>query len=239
MRHLAREGVRVVAVSTVLGALVDAEGLDVPALDAAAAREGDAFVLRGGRSEPAEILDATCDVLVPCAGSRTIDVAAARRTRAAIVVGGANDPFDEGAEAALLGRGAVVVPDFVANGGGVLGSTLACSGGAGPAEVEALIRRCFGRRLERTIELAVGSERPVAEVAERSALRFLERCDRLYGQSQAPSLLPEALAPQPALPLRAMLRLERRTRGSRKLARLGRWLRPMASRRLADILSEV
>jgi glutamate dehydrogenase (NAD(P)+) len=236
-RRLALEGARIVAIATVAGSIERAEGFDVATLTAAARREGDAFVLGAGEARaPQAVLEARCDVLVPCAGSGSVDRAAAAALEAAVVVAGANDPFGPGAEEVLHARGALVVPDFVANGGGVLGSTLACAG-AGPDEVETVIRRRLAPRVAATIAAALARGEPVPAVAAREALRATEAIDAAYGRARPPSLLPEVLAPRPGPVRRALLALEARSRGSRRLGALGRRLRHRAAARLDEIVA--
>jgi glutamate dehydrogenase (NAD(P)+) len=235
MAALRYEGVRIVAAATIAGTLVRESGLDVDAL-LEGARRGDSFVAGAGTRSPRAVLDVECDVLIPCAGSGTIDAAAAANLPTSIVVCGANDPFAAGTEERLRARHVLVVPDFVANGGGVLGSTLASAVGATPREIDALMRRHFLPRVAATLDLAAKLEEPVAEPARRQALRFLAECDQVYGWTRPPSLLPEALAPPPSPGSRILLALERRARGSRKLAPLGRRLRPLALQRVDGVL---
>ena len=235
MSFLHREGVRIVAAATSKGTLVRENGLDVPALLEAAKRSC-SFVSGADARPPEAVLEVECDVFIPCAGSGTIDAAAAATLPASIVVCGANDPFASGAEERLLARRVLVVPDFVANGGGVLGSTLASAVGATPLEVEALMRRHFLPRVAATLEEAARLGEPVAEPARREALGFLAACDRAYGSTRPPSLLPEAMAPLPSPGSRLLLALERRARSSRKLAPLGRRLRRVAIERVETVL---
>src|SRR5690606_8233447 len=66
------------------------------------------------------VLGVDCDVLVPAAVGGVIDVAAARAVRAAAIVEGANGPTTPEADAVLHDRRVAVVPDLVANAGGVV-----------------------------------------------------------------------------------------------------------------------
>ena len=70
--------------------------------------------------DPAAILAAAVDVLSPCAAGRVIDDAVAGSVRAMVICGGANNVFaSEAAEAALVARGILVIPDVVASAGAV------------------------------------------------------------------------------------------------------------------------
>ncbi len=120
-------GATVVAVSTAHGALHDPAGLDVAELGRARDEHGDAFVTRfGGTPLPAGrelLLD--CDVLVPAALQDVIDERVARELKTSLVVEGANLPTSPAAQGVLAGRGITVVPDFVANAGGVIAAAFA------------------------------------------------------------------------------------------------------------------
>jgi glutamate dehydrogenase (NAD(P)+) len=117
-----------VAVSTAHGALHDPSGLDVEGLLAARLEHGDHFVTRhnGGitLASGAE-LTVDCDVLVPAALQDVIDDTTAHEIKAKLVVEGANLPTSAGAQGILARRGITVVPDFVANAGGVVAAAFA------------------------------------------------------------------------------------------------------------------
>ena len=70
----------------------------------------------------AELLALDCDVLIPAALGGVITAANAAAVRAPIIVEGANAPTDPDADAILEGRGVVVLPDILANAGGVTAS---------------------------------------------------------------------------------------------------------------------
>jgi glutamate dehydrogenase (NAD(P)+) len=124
-RMLAEAGVRVVAVSTSRGGLHDPQGLDVIRLGEMAASGGSHFVDQAGMGTKIpsdELLALPVDYLLPCAGFHSIHDRADVQAR--VVCPGANNPITPTAEASLMRRGVLVIPDFVANCGGVLGSVL-------------------------------------------------------------------------------------------------------------------
>jgi glutamate dehydrogenase/leucine dehydrogenase len=120
--YLHRLGARVVAVSDLWGTAYNETALDVPRLATArdtarAAQESGADVL------PVDALfDVRCDALVPAAMSHAIDVAEAERLETGAVLEAANAPVTAAADAMLERRGVTVMPDIVANVGGVVGS---------------------------------------------------------------------------------------------------------------------
>ncbi|MFH8570592.1 Glu/Leu/Phe/Val dehydrogenase [Streptomyces sp. NPDC017993] len=125
--RFAELGATVVAVSTAKGALHDPSGLDVPALLAAREEYGDDFVnhYEGARIGPGQELTVDCDILVPAALQDVVDDETAHRIKAKLVVEGANLPTSPRAQSILAQRGIAVLPDFVANAGGVVAAAFA------------------------------------------------------------------------------------------------------------------
>jgi glutamate dehydrogenase (NAD(P)+) len=66
------------------------------------------------------VLDVDCDVFIPAARAAMIDEAAASRLSCRMLIEGANGPLTLGADAALREDGVLVVPDLLANTGGVI-----------------------------------------------------------------------------------------------------------------------
>jgi glutamate dehydrogenase (NAD(P)+) len=113
-------GARVIAVSDYTGGIVDERGLDVAAVGRWVAErqtlEGCPLGAPVGR---AEVLEIPCDVLVPAALERQITDENAHRIEAGLIVEAANGPTTPEAEAILADRGIPIVPDVLANAGGV------------------------------------------------------------------------------------------------------------------------
>jgi glutamate dehydrogenase (NAD(P)+) len=113
-------GCRVVAVSDVRGGVVRQAGLDVEAIVEHVAATGS--VVDAAGTEPItneELLELDVDVLVPAALDRVIHKGNADRVRARIVMEAANHPVTPDADDVLEAAGIVVVPDILANAGGV------------------------------------------------------------------------------------------------------------------------
>lgn len=120
-RALKREGVLIVAVSDVRGGVHDPRGLQLEALDDAVRTTGS---IVGAASPLADIFSVDCDVFVPAALGGVITQESARRINAPLVVEGANLPTTSGGDEVLRERGITIVPDILANGGGVVVSYL-------------------------------------------------------------------------------------------------------------------
>lgn len=120
---LASAGMRVVAVEDAGGAVHNPVGLDQAALAAHVAETGTVrgFVL-GDPMEPGEAWSLPCELAVPAGLDGAIDEQVAGRLGAKVVVEAANGPTTPGADEILASRGVVVVPDILANAGGVTAS---------------------------------------------------------------------------------------------------------------------
>jgi glutamate dehydrogenase (NAD(P)+) len=122
-RALHERGVTVIAVSDVRGAVVDPAGIDVPGM-VALVGSGRSVIeaTRGDVITNEELLLLDCDVLVPAALGEVIRGDNAADLRAKVVVEAANYPVTPPADKILRDRGIVVIPDILANAGGVTGS---------------------------------------------------------------------------------------------------------------------
>jgi glutamate dehydrogenase (NAD(P)+) len=116
-------GMRVVAVSDVTGAVLNEGGLDVSLLSDHTKASGGVAGFPLGESIAAEdIFSIDCELMVPAALGGVIDAAVAEKLGASIVVEAANGPTLPSADEILDQRGVTVVPDVLANGGGVTAS---------------------------------------------------------------------------------------------------------------------
>lgn len=120
---LSRAGARIVAVTDIEGGVHNAAGLDIPALlQWTAARRTVAGFPGADRLDPAELFGLDVDVLIPAAMENQITMANVDAIRARIVVEAANGPTEPAAQHRLRDRGTFVVPDILANAGGVTAS---------------------------------------------------------------------------------------------------------------------
>ena len=120
-RFLAQEGVQVRGVSDQYGAVWAADGLDLEALEEHVDRSGSVVGFDGGVAIDHEtLLQLEVDLLVPAAVEGVIHAENADRIRARVVVEGANGPTTTEADRILEEMGVLVVPDILANAGGVV-----------------------------------------------------------------------------------------------------------------------
>jgi glutamate dehydrogenase (NAD(P)+) len=117
----AQAGARIVAVQDHTGTVYSATGLDVTALSTAASRGG-MQTFEGAVERPGteDFWGLPVDVLIPAALEGQLNAARARVVTARMVIEGANGPTTTAADEILADRGILVVPDVIANAGGVI-----------------------------------------------------------------------------------------------------------------------
>jgi glutamate dehydrogenase (NAD(P)+) len=117
---LAKDGAKIIAVSDVGGGIHHPKGLDIPALLAHAAKHRTVAGFPGATAvDGKKVLEVPCDVLIPAALENQIAQANAGRIHARIIAEGANGPTTTQADKILNKSGVLVIPDILANSGGV------------------------------------------------------------------------------------------------------------------------
>jgi glutamate dehydrogenase (NAD(P)+) len=120
-KFLAEDGATVIAISDSRSGLYNAKGIDI---QAALAHKRDTGALAGlkGADEITneELLLLDCDVLAPCALEQVITEENAPQVKAKIILEGANGPLTPRADAILEEKGVLIIPDILANAGGVI-----------------------------------------------------------------------------------------------------------------------
>jgi glutamate dehydrogenase (NAD(P)+) len=168
---LHQEGAVVTAVSDSTTALYNANGVDVPA---AFAHKREFHTLAGLRDAEAitndELLLLDVDVLAPCALEQVITAQNADRVRASIICEGANGPITPGGDAILEDKGVLILPDVLANAGGVVVSYFEWVQGLQEyfwkeSEVNAKLNDIVSRAFEETWETAQQRKIPMRVAA--------------------------------------------------------------------------
>ncbi len=120
-RLLAERGLKVVAISDLSGAYYNEAGIDID--KAVKYRDGNKGTLEGfseaQKINGSDILTLPVDILVPAATEDVITVSNAKKVQAKLIVEGANGPTSSKADAIIYDKGISVVPDILANAGGV------------------------------------------------------------------------------------------------------------------------
>jgi glutamate dehydrogenase/leucine dehydrogenase len=138
-RFLALRGARLIAAADSKGTLVHPPGIDVARLIALRA-EGKSVVdyPEGEKRAPEAVVDVECEIWIPAARPDVIREANVGRLRARLVLEGANIPITPAAESTLHAKGVLVVPDFIANAGGVICAAVEYHGGTQKQAFEAI-----------------------------------------------------------------------------------------------------
>jgi glutamate dehydrogenase (NAD(P)+) len=120
-RLLWREGCLIVGISDVKGGIWNDAGLDIRQLETHVAETGSVVGFPGTTEiSNAELIEQPCDVLIPAAVGSQIREDNAGRVKASIVAEGANGPTTPEADVILREHGVTVIPDILANAGGVV-----------------------------------------------------------------------------------------------------------------------
>ena len=120
-KFVAELGATVIAISDSTGGLYNEQGVDVAAAFAHKRAGGSLSELKGAETISNEdLVLLECDVLAPCALEQVITEANADQVKAKIIVEGANGPVTPAADAILEGNNVLVLPDVLANAGGVV-----------------------------------------------------------------------------------------------------------------------
>ena len=112
-------GMKVIAISDVTGGIKDEKGLDIKEFFG---KKSLADVEVNERIGAAEVLEVKCDFLIPAALGGVINSENMTRINARFIIEGANQPLSISADKNLRESGIFIVPDILANSGGVMGS---------------------------------------------------------------------------------------------------------------------
>ena len=138
-RFLAEQGAVLVAAADSTGTLVDRDGLDIEALVRLKDEGGRLIDAKDGEKLDREaIVGIDCDIWIPAARPDVLHEENVEQVKARIILEGANIPATEAAEQHLHERGVLVVPDFIANAGGVICAAVEFHGGSEAAAFEAI-----------------------------------------------------------------------------------------------------
>ena len=172
-----QRGTKVVAISTVKGAIYDPDGLDVDKLIQIKNEVGEDVVNVYGKGEiieKSELLTLDADILSPCARHHSINLNNVEKIKAKIISAGANIPVTREAEQVLWRKRKLYLPDFVTNCGGVLGSNME-NAGLISQFIENFIIQEIGDKISEIIEASKKNNISPVELAEKEAEKKLAR----------------------------------------------------------------
>ncbi|MBM3474301.1 MAG: Glu/Leu/Phe/Val dehydrogenase [Armatimonadetes bacterium] len=173
---LVAEGAKVVAVTDLYGGTHDPDGLDIDGLLEHAAKAATVGGFAGGRPIGNEaLLGLDVDVLIPAAAGDVITGTVARKIRAGCVVEAANMPTTVEGMQVLEERGIPVVPDILANAGGVIASMLEYSSSLSAikpsqAQVYEVLKTKIGENFDLAVERAQSAGTSLVQAAVELAM---------------------------------------------------------------------
>jgi glutamate dehydrogenase/leucine dehydrogenase len=170
-RFLAAKGAVLVAASDRSGTLKDPAGLDAAALSAF---KDNGYCLRdyphGEKLDGDAVLDVECDIWIPAARPDVVHAGNAARLKTRLIPQGANIPCTPEAEAALHKRGILVVPDFIANAGGVICAAIELRGGT-----KAMAFEHIDERIRSNTRLVLEESQKSGDIPRRAALALAQQ----------------------------------------------------------------
>jgi glutamate dehydrogenase (NAD(P)+) len=186
-RLLSDLGVRVIAVSDSTGGIHNPNGLDISAVQKYKQETRSVADFPGSHPiSNADLLELECDILAPCALESQITRANASRIRAHLIAEGANGPVTPDADPVLAERGIMVLPDVLANAGGVTVSYFEWvqdlqSFFWDEQEINGRLERIMKRAFKSVLDMAKTHEVDMRTAAQMLAIARVAEATRLRG----------------------------------------------------------
>ena len=172
-----QKGTKVVAISTIKGAIYDPDGLDVDKLIRIKNEVAEDVVnvyKKAKKIGKSELLTLNVDILSPCARHHSINLRNVEKIKAKIICAGANIPVTREAERVLYRKGKLCLPDFVTNCGGILGSNME-NAGLSDQFIENFIIQEIGNKISEIIKVSKKKNMSPVELAEMEAEKKFTR----------------------------------------------------------------
>ncbi len=140
-KYLSETGATLIAVADSKGCAYLSKGFDIKKLDHVKRQLGSVIHYPGATILPAhKIFELRTDIIIPAAQKDVIQTGNYKKIKAALIIEGANIPIKPEIEETLHKQGVIIVPDFVANAGGVISSYIEYKGGK-PEQVFPLVKK--------------------------------------------------------------------------------------------------
>ncbi|MDR0622639.1 MAG: Glu/Leu/Phe/Val dehydrogenase [Deltaproteobacteria bacterium] len=182
------KGFKVISVSDVFGAVINPNGIDIGKLFEHTTKTGKVNGFYGAAALEGSVLEVECDILIPAAVQDVIHESNAKAIKAKLIVEAANAPIAPAADPILLAAGKAIVPDVVANCGGVVvcdfERTQGLSNDYWPLEkVKSRLLERMGRAYGETAALSADLGVPMRQAAWAMALKKIRVSMLLRGWS--------------------------------------------------------
>lgn len=176
-RFLEAKGAVLVGACDIQGAIYNSRGLDVARLTALREAGGTMQEYEDAeRLERDAVIDMECDIWIPAARPDVVNEGNVHRLRTRLVAQGANIPFTEQAEEYLHRKGVLVLPDIIANAGGVICAAMEYRGeteNEAFGEIQARIRGNTGSMLQEAEREGLPPRQTAVAMAKRRVLKAM------------------------------------------------------------------
>ena len=167
VRFIHQAGGKIIALSTVCGAICNPKGLDIGQIETLSEEFGDEVVNKIKECEEIskpDLFTLKTDILVPGARPWVINKKNVSQIQARAIVPAANIPITHEAFPLILQKGILFVPDFVSSGGGIMGSNLLNSG-YDEKKIVHIITKSIERKVKRLIDISKREQRSMLDIA--------------------------------------------------------------------------
>lgn len=159
-----KAGARLTAFSNKYGGLIDENGFDVDKLIQEKISKGDEFILdHSNIVSHSSILEKDVTILLPAAEALVINTENYKRINADIIVCAANSPMTDEIERLLFEKGKIVITDFIANCGGVLGSNM--DNYVGDNIISYILSTSYKRKVDNILSQSSSVNKPPIDMA--------------------------------------------------------------------------
>jgi glutamate dehydrogenase (NAD(P)+) len=170
-RFLSEEGTKLIAASDSRGTVFNPEGIDVARLIAIKDSGKSVKDYPGGEKLAVDsVIDIECEIWIPAARPDVIRKDNVARLKTKLVPQGANIPFTPEAERILHERGTLIIPDFIANAGGVICASVEYHGGT---QTQAL--STIEEKIRTNTEAVLANAKKSGALPRQAALDLAER----------------------------------------------------------------
>ncbi len=178
-KYLSDKGAKIVALSDSKGCIYNEDGLDYKAISEVKQKTGSVTNYKPGKVLPGEkLLELPVDIIIPAALPNVINESNVDRIKAKVVVEAANIPTTPEIEEKLHNKGILVIPDFVANAGGVI-SSYAEYRGKNPEHMFDLVEKKITKSVRKVLAMSRKSGRkPRDEAMDMAVKKVKEAMDR-------------------------------------------------------------
>ncbi|MDH4127988.1 MAG: Glu/Leu/Phe/Val dehydrogenase [Spirochaetota bacterium] len=172
---LAAKGVKIVGVSDTGGTLVDFDGINIESL-VEFKNNGDSIIKypKGEKRKVDDIIDIECDIWIPSARPDVVHMDNVDRLKTKLVAQGANIPITEDAEIVLHKKGILVLPDFIANAGGVICAAVEYSGGT-QYDAFKVIEEKISKNTREVLKISNSENIPPRDVAKKLVYKRIHK----------------------------------------------------------------